>query len=169
MAEEQLAVLDESGQVVGTAPRSVVRRENLWHLVVAALVRDSAGRIYVHRRTAGKDVFPGMYDCWVAGCVAAGESADAAIVRELAEELGIRDVAVRPLFTRRYADALIREVCVAYETTYDGPITHQPEEIDWGGWMELDELAAHLATDGWATPDGTALFQEWLRERGARG
>ena len=166
MAEEQLAVLDESGRVIGTAPRSVVRRENLWHLVVAALVRDSGGRVYVHRRTTSKDVSPDMYDCWVAGCVAAGESADTAVVRELAEELGIRDAPVRRLFTRRYADELIRELCVAYETTYDGPITHQPEEIDWGGWMELAELTSHLAVDGWATPDGTALFEEWLRERG---
>jgi isopentenyldiphosphate isomerase len=164
MAEEQLSVLDETGRVVGTAPRSVVRRDNLWHLVVAALVRDREGRIYVHRRTASKDIFAGMYDCWVAGCVAAGEAPDTAIIRELAEELGIRGTPVRRLFSRRYADDLTRQFCTAYETVYSGPIVHQPEEIDWGAWMDLDELRAHLSAEGWATPDGAALFAEWLRE-----
>jgi isopentenyldiphosphate isomerase len=166
MAEEQLAVLDEAGRVIGTAARSVVRRDNLWHLVVAALVRDPGGRIYVHLRTPTKDIFPGMYDCWVAGCVAAGESPEAAIVRELAEELGIRDTPVRRLFTRRYADHLTRQIGVAYETTYDGPIVHQREEIDWGGWMDLDGLRQQMSVEGWATPDGKALFDEWLRQRG---
>ena len=50
-----------------------MRRDNLPHLVVAVLVRDPAGRIYVHRRTDTKDVFPGMHDCFAAGCVQAGE------------------------------------------------------------------------------------------------
>jgi isopentenyldiphosphate isomerase len=163
--EEQLSVLDASGAVVAAVPRSVVRRDNLVHLVVAALVRNPAGQIYVHRRTTTKDIFPGMHDCWVAGCVVAGESPDAAVVRELAEELGIRDTPVRRLFSARYADEATRQVAVAYETTYDGPIVHQPEEIDWGAWMDLDELRANLDRADWATPDGRALFEEWLRRR----
>ena len=52
-----------------------MRRDNLPHLVVAVLVRDPAGRVYVHRRTDTKDVFPGMHDCFAAGCMQAGEDA----------------------------------------------------------------------------------------------
>src|SRR5689334_8079904 len=55
-AAEQLAVIDSGGRVVGSAPRAMVRRDNLPHLVVAVLVRDPAGRVYVHRRTDTKDV-----------------------------------------------------------------------------------------------------------------
>jgi isopentenyldiphosphate isomerase len=161
--EEQVAVIDEAGQVVGSAPRSVVRRDNLPHLVVAAMVRDPRGRIYVHRRTETKDVFPGLHDCWVAGCVTADEPPDAAIVRELDEELGIRGVPVSRLFEARYADAYTRQLSIAYATTYGGPVTHQPEEVVCGGWMELGELRPLMAREGWATPDGTALFEEWLR------
>ena len=50
-AEELVAIVDADGDVVGSAPRSVMRRDNLPHLVVAVLVRDPAGRVYVHRRT----------------------------------------------------------------------------------------------------------------------
>ena len=69
--EEQVAIVDEPGRVVGSAPRSVMRRDNLPHVVVAVLVRDPAGRVYVHRRTDTKDVFPGMHDCFAAGCLQA--------------------------------------------------------------------------------------------------
>ena len=157
--EELVAVVDESGAVTGSAPRSVVRRDNLPHAVVAVLVRDSAGRIYVHRRTGTKDVFPDMHDCWVAGCMTAGEEPKAAAARELEEELGIRDAWLKPLGTQWYADESTRQVGHAFTTTYDGPITHQESEIAWGGWLTVDELRDRLADPYWPfVPDGRGLF-----------
>ena len=159
--EGLLAVVDESGAVTGSAPRSVVRRDNLPHAVVAVLVRDSAGRIYVHRRTGSKDVFPDMHDCWVAGCVTAGEEPAAAAARELEEELGIRGTSLMPLGTQWYADESTRQVGHAFTTTYDGPITHQESEIAWGGWLTVDELRDRLADPDWPfVPDGRALYDE---------
>ena len=103
--EEQVAIVDDDGGVVGSAPRSVMRRDNLPHLVVAVLVRDPAGRVYVHRRTDSKDVFPGMHDCFAAGCMQAGEDPPGAAAREVAEELGVTGVPlerrVRGLVRRR--------------------------------------------------------------------
>jgi isopentenyldiphosphate isomerase len=159
--EELVALVDESGALTGAAPRSVVRRDNLPHVVVAVLVRDPAGRIYVHRRTGTKDIFPDMHDCWVAGCMTAGEEPTTAAARELAEELGIRDVRLQPLGTQWYADGSTRQLGHAFSTTYDGPITHQEAEIAWGGWLTLDELQARLADPSWPfVPDGRALFDD---------
>jgi isopentenyldiphosphate isomerase len=159
--EELVAVVDDSGAVTGSAPRSVVRRDNLPHVVVAVLVRDSSGRVYVHRRTSTKDIFPDMHDCWVAGCMTAGEAPTAAATRELEEELGIRDAPLRSLGTRWYADEDTRQVGHAFTTTYDGPITHQESEIAWGDWLTMDELRDRLADPSWPfVPDGRALFGE---------
>ena len=161
MDEEQVAVVDATGAVTGSAPRSVVRRDNLPHVVVAVLVRNSTGRIYVHRRTGSKDVFPDMHDCWVAGCMTSGELPEAAAVRELAEELGIRDAWLRSLGTQWYADEHTQQMGHAFTTTYDGPITHQESEIAWGDWLTVDELRARLADPYWPfVPDGRALFDQ---------
>jgi isopentenyldiphosphate isomerase len=163
VTEEQVAVIDDSGAVVGSAPRSVMRRDNLPHLVVAVLLRDRAGNVYVHRRTETKDVFPGMHDCFAAGCVLAGEEPAAAAERELAEELGVTGVRLEPVFSGWYSDSATRHLCHAWTATYDGPVTHQPEEVAWGGWMSVDELTSHLADPTWPfVPDGRVLVEHLL-------
>ncbi|HEX7188589.1 MAG TPA: NUDIX domain-containing protein [Actinomycetes bacterium] len=163
--EEQVAIVDRDGQVVGSAPRSVMRRDNLPHLVVAVLLRDPAGRVYVHRRTDTKDVFPGMHDCFSAGCMLAGETAEPAAARELAEELGVHGVALEPLFVGWYEDRSTRHLCHVFLTTYDGPVTHQPEEVAWGTWMTVAELRAQLADPDWPfVPDGRQLVETLLAD-----
>lgn len=154
-----MSIIDASGSVVGSAPRSVMRRDNLPHIVVAVLVRDPAGRVYVHRRTDTKDVFPGMHDCFAAGCLQAGEEPAAAAAREVAEELGVRGEPLVPLFVMRYDDVATRHVCHAFTVTYAGPIVHQAAEVAWGGWMWPDELRDRLAERDWPfVPDGRALL-----------
>ena len=161
--EEQLAVVDRSGRVVGAAPRSVVRRDNLPHLVVAVLLRDPAGRVYVHRRTDTKDVFPGLHDCFAAGGVQAGEDPADAARRELAEELGAGGVELEAVATGWYEDGSTRHVWHSYLATYDGEVVHQAEEVAWGTWMTVDDLRAHLADTTWPfVPDGRELVEHLL-------
>ncbi|MDQ1600556.1 MAG: hypothetical protein QOD68_2030 [Actinomycetota bacterium] len=163
--EELVAIVDDDGGVVGSAPRSVMRRDNLPHLVVAVLVRDPVGRVYVHRRTDSKDVFPGMHDCFAAGCMQAGEDPPGAAAREVAEELGVTGVPLEPVFVGWYADGSTRHVCHAFTTTYAGEITHQVAEVAWGGWMTPAELTARLADPSWPfVPDGRQLVETLLAD-----
>jgi 8-oxo-dGTP pyrophosphatase MutT (NUDIX family) len=119
----------------------------------------------VHRRTQTKDVFPGMHDCFAAGCLQAGEEVAEAARREVAEELGVVGVPLAPLSVVRYDDAATRHVCHAFVATYGGPITHQPAEVAWGGWMTPEDLRAHLADPAWPfVPDGRALIEPWLAQ-----
>jgi aminoglycoside phosphotransferase (APT) family kinase protein len=161
--DEQVALVDESGAVVGQAPRSRVRAENLRHQATGVLVRDSYGLIYVHRRTDTKDVFPGAHDCASGGVVLAGESPHAAAERELAEELGVAGVPLRPLLTADYADDYTRYVAHVYQATWDGPITHQPEEVASGSWMSIEELLLQLQDPDWPfVPDTRQLIERVL-------
>src|SRR5687767_10874148 len=104
MAEEQVALYDEAGRVAGSVPRSIMRARNLRHAASSIVVRDSAGRIYLHRRTTTKDVYPGLLDFAAGGVVVAGEDPDVGAVREVEEELGVTGVALEPLGVADYAD-----------------------------------------------------------------
>ena len=168
-AEERVVVVDEAGVVVGDAPRSVMRHDNLPHLVVAVVVRDPTGRIYVHRRTDSKDVFPGLHDAMVAGTVVVGETLEDAARRELAEELGITGVPLVPLFSAWYSDSSTRHLSHVWTVTWDGPVRHQPEEIAWGRWFTEAELEERLSDPEWPfVPDGRELLTRYGLGTGAQ-
>jgi len=165
VADELIALYSPAGEVVGSVSRTRMRAEGLWHGATAILVRSGDGaRVYVHRRSPDKDVFPGLRDAGVGGVVAAGEDPDVGAERELAEELGITGVPLRFLYRFTFDQPPVRCHNFVYETNWDGPIIHQPEEIVSGEWMALAEVAALLrdpSTD--FVPDGRAIALEWLR------
>ena len=154
-----VALVDRSGAVVGSAERSVVRRDNLMHSATAVLVRDPTGRIYVHRRAPDKDWAPGCHDAAAGGVLTVGEQPVASAARELAEELGIAGALLRPLGVSVFEDATTRCVEHCFETTWDGPVEHADGEVVWGAWMTLPELADHLSDPDWPfVPDTRALL-----------
>jgi 8-oxo-dGTP pyrophosphatase MutT (NUDIX family) len=158
--DEDVALVDELGVVVGRAPRAEMRARNLRHASTAVLVRHPDGRIYVHRRSPDKDWQPSAYDAAAGGVLQHGEEPEESAIRELEEELGIAGVALRPLGVGRYEDETVRCVAHAFEVVYDGPVTHSDGEVVWGDWMTLDELADHLADPGWPfVPDTRALLE----------
>jgi 8-oxo-dGTP pyrophosphatase MutT (NUDIX family) len=164
-SDEVVALYDAAGAVVGSAERAVMRAEGLWHASGVVLVRSGDGEAaYVHLRSPDKDVYPGTWDCWAGGVVAAGEDPADCAARELGEELGISGVVPVPLFAITYEDGPVRCHNFAYEVRWDGPVVHQPEEIVDGRWMPLDELRAWV--DDPASPfipDGRAGMREWFR------
>jgi 8-oxo-dGTP pyrophosphatase MutT (NUDIX family) len=156
---EIVALVDRTGAVVGSAERSVVRRENLLHAATAVLVRDPDRRIYVHRRSPAKDWAPSHHDAAAGGIMAYGEQPAASAARELAEELGVTGADLRPLGLNVYEDDTTRCVEHCYETTWPGPVTHADGEVVWGAWMTLGELGERLLDPAWPfVPDTRALL-----------
>lgn len=166
MVDEVIALYDDQGQPCGTAPRSRMRAENLHHAATAVVVRDSFGRIYVHRRTTIKDVYPGRRDFAAGGVIAAGEDPGVAAVRELAEELGISGVRLTSLGEGSYRDDHTSYHGFCFTTEWDGPIIWQPEEVSSGEWLTAEALVAAIdAEPDDFMPDTVALLGGWLRGR----
>jgi 8-oxo-dGTP pyrophosphatase MutT (NUDIX family) len=168
--DELVAVFDSEGRVVGAARRGVVYRDRMWHGGTGVLVRSGDGeRVYLHRRAPVKLLWPGLYDCWAGGVIGPGEDPERAAERELAEELGITGVRLQPIGRFPFVGGLVDGIRVrchqfVYEVRWDGPVRHQPEEVDWGGWVTLDELRAQLADPvRWPfVPDGRVGIERWL-------
>jgi 8-oxo-dGTP diphosphatase len=116
-------------------------------VVGAAVVRD--GRLLAARRTtpaaaAGRWELPG-------GKVEPGETPEAALVRELAEELAVAATVVR------WLDGAVgigdtHELTVAVATIAGEPVPHEHDRVRWLAAHELDDV-------DWLEPDRPFLDQ----------
>ncbi len=158
---EEVVGLWEGDREVGVAPRSEMRRRNLRHAATCVVVTNSAGDVYVHRRTDTKDVFPGRYDLAAGGVLLVGEDPDAAAGRELAEELGVGGAPLTPLGAADYADPHTSYLGFRYVATWDGPIVHQASEVAWGDWIPRAELTTWIEERAFV-PDTVALMRGWI-------
>ncbi|MFJ7067386.1 NUDIX hydrolase [Streptomyces sp. NPDC101115] len=167
-SDELLDVVDENDQVVGRAPRGEVYARGLVHRCAFIQVRDAEGRIFVHRRTPTKLVFPSLYDMFVGGVLGAGESYDDAALREAEEELGVSGLPrPRHLFTFLYdsGGTAGKWWSAVYEVRCDLPVNPQAEEVAWHAFLPEEELTARLAEWEWV-PDGLAAYERLLAHRG---
>ncbi|GGQ31218.1 MULTISPECIES: NUDIX hydrolase [unclassified Streptomyces] len=159
-AGEILDIVDEHDRVIGQAPRGEAYARGLRHRCAFVLARDADGRIFVHRRTAAKLVFPSLYDMFVGGVVGAGETYDEAALREAEEELGVSGLpAPRHLFTFLYDDGGNRTWWSAvYEVRCDLPVRPQAEEVAWHAFLPEEEVERRLCEWEWV-PDGLAAYE----------
>ena len=73
--EELFPLVDEAGNVVGSATRKECHSGTFWlHPVVHLHVFNSKGELYLQKRSMLKDVQPGKWDTAVGGHVDFGES-----------------------------------------------------------------------------------------------
>jgi 8-oxo-dGTP pyrophosphatase MutT (NUDIX family) len=168
-ADEILDIVDENDQVVGRRPRGEVYAHGLRHRCTFIQARDAEGRIFVHRRTPVKLVYPSMYDMFVGGVVGTGESYDDAALREAEEELGVSGLP-RPafLFKFLYDDGEGHSWWSAvYEVRCDLPVDPQAEEVAWHDFLTEDDLERRLTEWEWV-PDGLAAYHRLKAHRSGR-
>ena len=112
-----------------------------FRLVVAAVVEGEVGRVLVSRRLPGSSM-AGLWE-FPGGGVEPGETAEAALVRELVEELGV-DVAVEaPITFAWHHDERGSILLLFYRATILHGVPHglQGQEVSWVPVAALHELA----------------------------
>ncbi len=158
-SDEFVDVIDDEGRTVGIVTRREMREGRLPHRCTYILVFDSSGRLFIHQRTATKDVFPSYWDVAVGGVLAAGETFAQGACRELREELGV-DAPLAECFPFRYADDRTIVQAQVYRACHDGPFDLQAEEIVQGEFVTREELALRLEHVPFC-PDGLAVLHAW--------
>jgi len=161
--DELVDVVDDEHRVVRQATRREMRAQRLPHRSTYVLVFDGRGALFVHLRTATKDVYPSHWDVCVGGVLAAGESFDDGAARELGEELGV-SAPLERLFPFTYADAVTVVHGMVYRTTHDGPFRFQAEEVVRGEFVPVDEIAERAMRESFC-PDGLRVLARYREER----
>ena len=143
-SDEMFPVVDEEGNIIDAASRGECHGGSMkLHPVVHLHVFNSDGDIYLQKRPQWKDIQPGMWDTAVGGHVALGESAEMALKREVAEEIGITDFTPEKLVHYVFESERERELVFVFKTVYDGEITPS-EELDGGRFWKLSEIKENL-------------------------
>ncbi len=155
--DEPVDVIDEEGRTIGTVTRREMRARRLPHRSVYIIVFDSHGNVFIHLRTATKDVYPSHWDVAVGGVVAAGESFEEGASREVQEELGVPMI-LKPLFPFRFADQLSVVHAMVYRGVHDGPFRLQAEEIVRGEFVAPAVLEQKMRTEKFC-PDGLEVWR----------
>ncbi len=145
MQEELLEVVNESGEIIKTLPRSEIHgNPSLIHRVVHVLVFNKKGELFLQKRSMNKDVAPGKWDTSVGGHVNSGESLNDALKREMEEELGITTCEPESLYSYIHSNPYETELVYTYSCIHDGEINFQHDEIDEVRPWSLDEIRRNI-------------------------
>jgi isopentenyldiphosphate isomerase len=157
---EMFQLVDRRGTPAGKASREECHGNPLLiHLVVHVHVFDPAGRLFLQKRSMGKDTNPGLWDTSVGGHVMAGEAVETAVRREAREELGIDASAASFLYSWLREGSFESEFAACYALEWSGAIRTDPEEIEEGRFFTLAQTGALMGTRAL-----TPMFEEeWPR------
>jgi isopentenyldiphosphate isomerase len=155
--DELVDVVDDAGNTIRVVTRREMRAGRLPHRCVYVLVFDTRGNLFIHLRTPTKDIWPGRWDICIGGVLAAGETFDVGVGREVREELGI-DVPVEPLWPFRYGAEIHGMV---YRGVSEGPFRLQVEEIVRGEFVLPEEVLARAQREPFC-PDGVLVLERYL-------
>ena len=156
-SQELFPIVDEAGQVIGSATRGECHSgSKLLHPVVHLHVFDSQNRLYLQQRPIWKDIQPGKWDTAVGGHVDLDEEIADALHREVREELGIEDFTPEFLLRYVFESERERELIHVFRTTYDGDI-RPTAELDGGRFWTLEEIREAIGK-GVLTPNFESEF-----------
>jgi 8-oxo-dGTP pyrophosphatase MutT (NUDIX family) len=139
---ETIDLVDKNGTPVKfNVPRDDAAEYPGLHMqIVIAVIFNRLGQVLVHKRSAQKKVNPGDID-FVCGGVQAGETPEAAVIRESEEDTGVIPTDLRII---REDVNVYNRYCRLYVGTADAEpgVNLDPEEIAWARYYDPAELQA---------------------------
>lgn len=143
--QELFPVVDEDGNILGSVSRGEAHSgSKILHPVVHLHLFNSRGELYLQRRPDWKDIQPSRWDTATGGHIDLGENVDAALRREVREELGIVDFTPESLGHYVFESQRERELVFVHRTTYDGPVTPNPDELAGGRFWTRQEIISNI-------------------------
>lgn len=165
---EQVVLLDEQGRGIGVTDKATVHHHDTpLHLAFSCYVFNSRGELLVTRRARAKKTWPGVVTNSCCGHPAPAESFTDAVVRRLADELGLPVTGVDLLLPKfRYRAVMPNgivenELCPVFRAVTDASPVAAPSEVDEHGWMSWALFVSLVS-------GGELAVSPWCREQVAQ-
>ncbi len=150
---EWFDVVDPEGKVIGRAPRKLCHSgPGLLHPVVHLQILNSEDRIFLQKRSMTKEIQPGKWDTAVGGHVRSGETVEAALRREAAEELGLENFRALPLARYVWESAVESELVCMFVARLESVPRLNRQEMDEGRFWRIKKIREELGK-GMFTPN----------------
>ena len=143
--DEPFDVVDADDQVIGRSTRAEVHAQGLLHRAIHVLVSNKHGDVLLQQRSLLKDAYPGVWGSSVSGHVDAGETYDAAAIRELDEEMGIRNQSPTPTLRIAACRETENEHVRVYHLQHDFTPRFPSAEVSAAQWFPPETIDAWIA------------------------
>lgn len=165
-SDEFVDLVDEKDHVVGLASRRECHgNPKLIHRAVHVLLLNGQQQLLLQKRSSQKDIQPGKWDSSVGGHLELGEDYRTAALREMYEELGVKDIPLTKLYRSKIRNLIEAENILTFMASYEGPINFAVDEIEGVRFWTGAEIDAALGS-GCFTPnfeDEWQMFNRWLQ------
>ncbi len=158
--EELLALVDEYGNLIGSAKRSDChfnKKEKLLHPVVHLHVFNIKGEIFLQHRSSEKEVQPGKWDTSVGGHILYGENLEQALKREAFEEINLSGFKAQFIGKYLWESDIEKELVFSFITVTDHLLVINKNEIDAGRFWKMNDVKKKINT-GIFTPNFVKEF-----------
>ena len=153
---EYFDILDENGNPTGQKKlRNQVHKDGDWHKSVHVWIMNEKGELLLQKRSPTKESHPNKWDISFAGHIEAGATSIETVIKEGAEELGIKisEKDIQFLFTYKKSSVLnngtfinneFNDVYLLRKELDISKIKLQKEEVSEVKWYSIDELKKAL-------------------------
>lgn len=163
--QELFPAVDEDGNILGSVTRGEAHGgSKILHPVVHLHLFNSRGELYLQQRPDWKDIQPNRWDTATGGHIDLGENVDAALRREVREELGVEDFTPESLGHYVFESQRERELVFVHRATYDGPVTPNPSELAGGRFWPIREIEENMGK-GIFTPNFEQEYQRFFGKK----
>jgi isopentenyldiphosphate isomerase len=159
--QKHIIIVNDQDEIIGHKERGTLMQSDIYR-VSGLWVKNSKGDILLAQRKFTKKHDPGKWGPAVAGTVDEGETYDSNIIKEAAEEIGLKNIEPIKGPKRRVNDDY-NYFCQWYTLIIDKPadkFTIQEEEVERVTWFSQDELKKEL----WEHPDHYLKGLSWAVE-----
>ena len=171
---ELVVLVDDEGQHVGTAQKSVVHTTDTpLHLAFSCHIFNDRGEVLITRRALSKKTWPGVWTNSACGHPGPGEDMVDAIRRRALTELGLELEDIRdalPDFRYRAVDAsgiVENEICPVFVARATSSPSPAADEVCEWQWVKPQALSASVSQTPFAfSPWLVMQLNEWKSDYG---
>jgi isopentenyldiphosphate isomerase len=161
ISPEMLDLVNEDDEIIDTLSRDEIYLKALKFVrVVNVFIKNDQGEIWIPTRAAHKQIAPNGYDVGVGGHVEHGESYEAALAKEVKEEIGwdIASLEYREIGKYGPREGLSC-VSMIYEINTNSQPELNPEDFSEAKWMTPGDLAQDIRDGHLAKSDLLPLLK----------